>query len=134
MKKFVIILAVFAVLFLGGVILLINSGNPLIGADVKEYALKSGSGTEIGKYAVVQLSNKDFEKLTPEYYCEFAKETVDGSGYNYFTIASKDGRGAVWSGSDVSVLTVGTLDADYMIAEAQTVYTLNGGAYIQTEE
>lgn len=129
--KIVAIISALALLFLVAVIILVSSGNPLIGKSVKEYTLRSGGGAEIGKYAVVDVSTKEFEKLTPEYYYEYAKESVENSGFNYYAISSKDGRGAVWNGSDITVLTVGTLDKDYAIEEPQTVYTLSGDTYVK---
>lgn len=131
--KAVAIILVIIFIILGGLIAIINSGNPLTGAAVTEYPVKSGSGEQIGTYAVVKLSNKQFEKLTPEYYAEYAKGTVDGSGYNWYTVANKNGKGAVWNGSDITTLTVGTIDADYCITETENVYTLSSGEYVAAE-
>lgn len=132
-NKISIVFLVFSILLLVGVMAIVNSGNPLDGAKVNEYVNYSGSGEKIGTYAVVKLSNKDFDKLTPEYFAEYAISTVDNSGYDYYTIASKDGRGAIWEGSSIYCLRIGTLNKDYTIEKENYILTLNNGKYIKTE-
>ena len=123
-----IVLAISVVIIIG-LVALINSGNPLTGAKIEAQPSYSGSGEVIGEYGLVTVSSKDFDKITPEYYAEFAKDAVDGSGYDYVTVASKDGRGTIWYGSDISTLNIGTLAEDNTISEITKTMTLDGDTY-----
>lgn len=91
----------------------------------------NGSGTQpLGKRAYVELSTEEFEAITSDELVRFAREKVDGSGYNWVSILCFDGRGLVFTGSEITFASYGTVDDMGRIESVSGYIKLSGDAYI----
>ena len=112
-----------------------ESKNILMVTELKEAPVMNGFKTEkIGTYAYIELSDKEFNELTPEEFYEFAINKVDNSGYNWVSIVSGHGYGACWGGSFIQTLTFGELDDEHCIINTSETWELKENTYIPIEE
>ena len=92
--------------------------NDLMDYDLIVKDVMNGTGDAvIGQYAYISIMGQQLSDMTAENLQEFAEQRVEGSGYNWVSIISTDGKGICFTGSDTSSGIYGTLNQDGSVAE-----------------
>lgn len=100
--------------------------NVFMAAAVHEADVMNGTKTsKIGTWAYINIDKAAAKAASPEDYAEFAKNTVSGSGYNWFSITFEDGTGITFTGCLTYLATYGTQDDEGCIVDALGDISLN---------
>lgn len=100
-------------------------------AIIFEADVTNGFGTEvIGKRAYIIMPKEVLQEITEEEYATFVETSVDGSGYNWFSIICDDGTGINFAGSFSAFGTYGELDNEGCITKALGYITLTETGYL----
>lgn len=103
-----------------------ESTNVFLKAAVQEADVMNGIKTEkIGVWAYINMKKADAKAASPENYAEFARDVVNGSGYNWFSIIFEDQTGINFTGCYTYIATYGKLDDEGCVTEAIGDITLN---------
>lgn len=105
------------------------SDNPLLNAEKVISDATNGSGQKIGEWEAVLITPDILDAITAEQLYEFANAEVDGSGFNWITLMTADGRGIQFTGSMIQLATYGTVDDQGRITEDQGTWKLSDGKY-----
>ena len=96
-----------------------QSDNYLVSLPIHTADVWNGSKTEIiGEYAYIEADKEIIQSMSEEEFYTFAKNIVDGSGYNWFTIDFGDSTGIQFAGSIMSFATYGEIDAERCITSS----------------
>ena len=76
----------------------VASKNPLIRADFVEGLVKNGEKTKVlGNYAIVSISNEEFNRLTLDNYAEFCKIFAGNGKYKWVSIITPSKEGVIFA-------------------------------------
>lgn len=113
MKKFVSAIACLLMLFSLTSCTSPASPTGINNAPIKTASVYNGSGdTVIGERAYIEIDKSVLQSTSQEDFVSFAKEKVQDSGYNWFTIICEDGTGIVFTGSMIELANYGALSDD----------------------
>jgi hypothetical protein len=95
------------------------SDNPLLDLEIGTDYVKSGSGNIIGTRAYIRIDKEDILSISDGEYYEFAKNIVEDSNYNWFTIFLNDGTAINFESCYIYYASYGKCNYDGTIQEVE---------------
>lgn len=93
------------------------------------YDVISADHEAIGKWAELKITKESLVATTEEQFERFCHDRVEGSGYNWYTIACSDGTGIQFNGCFTGAATYGIIDKDGCIEDVLGYITLGDDGY-----
>lgn len=106
-----------------------KTGNVFLDVEIDYLPITNSTKTKVvGKRASISLTKDDARAATPEDFTEFARDVVDDSGFNWWTVIFDDGTGIVFNGSSI-------LNPEYgKVARDGTVYEAYGALFFGDDD